>query len=687
MIAKEIYSIGYTLPKDHLWQDNKNPYKDHSDGEHTVVSPDEKTITAVLNFKHKKLNGKAVFYDKEREERFNYKDDMIHGWGVILENSIENTKLYYENGMLKRKLLRENSRDGYWKEMDVFSNRILGYFMLDENHKRTGVGYSYYNGIIEGVYEYTGDEKGFCYKSMNNGIMKEYSKEGMVYEGYFKNSFEEDFPRSEKKDPSASTSVLPYPRLAESICHDWKEFFPANSNLDVEIVNNQKEGKGRVYSEFGIPLAELSFVNGELDGVCVFMNHFGEKEKEICFEKGVRYGWFCYYEQGVITKMGLHDKDKEVSLLRLHSQDPSFLEELVDGKVVRVCKYNDNHKRDGLCGLYNDDHLQSVIRYENGVEKGLVYEFDGDIMTEYVNDQIVYHGEYYGNITTGFERKEGGYSRKIEGEKMIEYEDGLIVYVGEYSKKDYHRCGKGRTIQYEDGNLKEVIEWNNDSRLKRMTFDKNKMIEYGKDDIIVYQGDFKGDVENGFVRDGTGYEYYKNGDLKYMGSWANGKREGEGRYYKKTELKYSGKWKNGKPDGIGCWLDGQEKRYEGEWKKGRFEVKTGVWFDYNNEMIGEKLDGNSNIKVKKEAKRGVKKVVCCLLVTMLLCITLILCCGLRFFLIGENYFPAWFGKVTISGCNDIDGVIFIRDIMWLKEITVASNSMQNVREIHLNSRI
>ena len=274
---------------------------------------------------------------------------------------------------------------------------------------------------------------------------------------------------------------------------------------------------------------------------------------------------------------------------------------------------------------------------------------------------------------------------------MIECEDGLIVYVGEYSKEDYERCGKGRTIQYGDGKVKKVIEWDGDSRLKRMTFDKNKMTEYGKYNCIVYQGDFKGDVTNGFVRDGTGYEYDRSGNLKYMGSWVDGKREGEGRYYKKTELIYSGNWKKGKPDGMGIWWNGNEKKYEGEWKDGKFEVEKGVWFDYEKEeLLKEEGKKKSKSKEKKKEKKnngGFGKIVCCLFGIVLLVVLLILCFGLRFLHIGENRFPAWFGKVTISGCNGIDGVVLISDYEWIKEITVTSDSMQNVREIYLNSRM
>ena len=50
---------------------------------------------------------------------------------------------------------------------------------------------------------------------------------------------------------------------------------------------------------------------------------------------------------------------------------------------------------------------------------------------------------------------------------------------------------------------------------------------------------------------GKGYEYYKNGNIKYKGEFFNDKYEGNGKYYFENGNYYEGNWKNGKMNGKG----------------------------------------------------------------------------------------------------------------------------------------
>ena len=59
------------------------------------------------------------------------------------------------------------------------------------------------------------------------------------------------------------------------------------------------------------------------------------------------------------------------------------------------------------------------------------------------------------------------------------------------------------------------------------------MTELDSDGKRIYEGAFKGSVENGFVREGKGREYAKGRKMvEYLGEWKNGKRNGVGTEYR-----------------------------------------------------------------------------------------------------------------------------------------------------------
>jgi hypothetical protein len=89
----------------------------------------------------------------------------------------------------------------------------------------------------------------------------------------------------------------------------------------------------------------------------------------------------------------------------------------------------------------------------------------------------------------------------------------------------------------------------------------------------------------------------------YIGSWNNGKREGNGRIsYDSPELSYSyqGSWVNDLQHGFGIYdskhvIDGIviKNNYIGEWEKGQFHGK-GKLTTYDNDNIIECLEGTFN---------------------------------------------------------------------------------------------
>ena len=162
--------------------------------------------------------------------------------------------------------------------------------------------------------------------------------------------------------------------------------FPKDSIIQVEVINGKKEGKGNVVSGEGIRLAELNFRNDQLNGNCIFLNEYGERVREVNFENGVAEGFYCEYNKKSISKMGINKNGKAFSELRKHANNSQLLEEVVNSKVISVCKYSKEYKKDGLCTFYENDEIVIIdyktdaIPYESR-KKELAYQYKYQILS------------------------------------------------------------------------------------------------------------------------------------------------------------------------------------------------------------------------------------------------------------------------------------------------------------------
>lgn len=206
--VQDIYTGEITLPEGYEWKNNKNPYVIKKDGVY-IVRNIEGTIRIIFNFVNGKINGE-VQYVGDQQETYKFKDNKKHGWGFIM--IYENYVIieYYENGKLLRKLVKEDNISHLWKEVNIETNEIIGYYNLDENNRRNGICYCYSHGVINGVFEYKDDKQVRCLKTMENGIMTEFDEDGNeIYKGYFKNNLKEDFPQTDAIDLSAIVKKPP----------------------------------------------------------------------------------------------------------------------------------------------------------------------------------------------------------------------------------------------------------------------------------------------------------------------------------------------------------------------------------------------------------------------------------------------------------------------------------------------
>ena len=266
-----------------------------------------------------------------------------------------------------------------------------------------------------------------------------------------------------------------------------------------------------------------------------------------------------------------------------------------DGKAMIV---NDGvaylrleYKRGSLTGVVERMNEFGAIELRghlvNGVENGFFEEYDG-------NDNVVWRG-YYKNGRRDPENRNRIVRKGKNTVRSIEH--------GEFYELDE----KGKVTQlclYESGVRSRVVA----------TFSGDTMTELDSNGKRIYEGAFKGNVENGFVREGKGRAYAKGGKMvEYLGDWKNGKRNGVGTEYRGLIALYIGEWKNGMKDGKGKEMDENGRVvFVGEWKDGKGKGKEmdadgngmyeGEWWNGKRNGMGEVLKGTRWIGHWKDGK-------------------------------------------------------------------------------------
>ena len=254
-----------------------------------------------------------------------------------------------------------------------------------------------------------------------------------------------------------------------------------------------------------------------------------------------------------------------------NSTSSGFLSGFVEGYVEMP--------PDGLNGEcyvhYQGEHSQCVlmVRLVNGIREGEALM---------VNDGMPYLRLHYekGSLTGVVERMNDNGIPEMRGHLVDGVESGLFLEYDEYGNvvwKGTYRNGArysevhnrvvqmgclddGSSLFYEldeNGLPTQLCLYVNGVRGRVIQkFNATTMTELDRNEKKVYEGGFKGDMENGFVREGKGKEFVNDGrEAVYYGEWKNGKRDGQGTELKRFKPVYIGEWKDGKRNGNGRELD------------------------------------------------------------------------------------------------------------------------------------
>ena len=250
---------------------------------------------------------------------------------------------------------------------------------------------------------------------------------------------------------------------------------PNGYSWDVKMENGMKEGEVIVRNRMRMVHAILLYHQDKLNGLCLFYNK-GKLVEKRTYVNNVAEGWSCELEKGGVEKWYIYRNGKKFSKLVKCEELEEFWTEIAieSGSIISICRYNEDHVKNGKCYLFEDNSIRKIVSYDNGEEKDCIIIFNEEEMTEYDNG-------------------------------------GNVIYIGCFEnslKNDYPRHGEGNEMKGD-----ECVYYGN--------WNRNKKKGYGsslRNGIVYYEGEWKDNLPNG-----EGELNDENGDLKYQGMWERGK--------------------------------------------------------------------------------------------------------------------------------------------------------------------
>ena len=335
----------------------------------------------------------------------------------------------------------------------------------------------------------------------------------------------------------------------EHYCKDGKKY-----SVEARYKNGKKEGEAILFDVNHVAIANLVFVDNELNGECVIRND----EYVVIFRgryvNGVKEGeCYEYDESGNEIFHGVYRNGIRQKLLEELKNRESFYCEysISDLSMISVSQYcSDLSKKNGICYVLKNGVVERECIMKNGVEERVIRLFEGDRMKEMDEEgRIVYEGGFDGDYIRGFIRCGNG--REIDRRGKVLYEGEwrenkryvIVKREGRMRGRDMYReeCMDSRLLsigelnsdkekngvcyEFEGGRVVRECEYEN-GIMKRVLRELNGdvMIEYDNDEHKVYEGGYCGDYGSGYMRNGEGKEYDMNGKVVYEDGYVKGKK-------------------------------------------------------------------------------------------------------------------------------------------------------------------
>lgn len=405
-----------------------------------------------------------------------------------------------------------------------------------------------------------------------------------------------------------------------------KEYFGFDNKKLKKIttyVNGKLNGVSKVFNSHDELTAETFYLDGKKNGIEKKYNNDGELTSETIYLEGKKNGIEkTYNNDGKLTSETIYLDDKKHGLEKLFSQ--------IDGILITETNWQQG-KKQGIQKTYDwvfSQKLQSETPFVDDKEDGVQINFNTD-------------GTVWGRQTwaNGIKTVNDGGIKKPDNQDSKSTSSTTVkgVWVQQYIKKLQYVNYNTQNVLNDDGKLvtrttvgdqeNTVLEYEGEV-VNGKREGKGKLYSYPstmKDDIILYIGDFKNGLPNGYgyLRplyskkiggnpDKEQYQIgfwkngfyvgpnanwvknvYDNGDT-FEGEIENGKMNGKGKYTWKNKnfvitqtdgsttyvTEYSGGWKNNNLHGQGRCYYGDSTFYDGDFVNGKREGKGELTLSY-----------------------------------------------------------------------------------------------------------
>lgn len=439
---------------------------------------------------------------------------------------------YYPNGEKSSEGFLVNNRpDGYWKTY-------------------------YENGLIKSE----GNRKNFELDS----IWKFYNEEGII-------SLEINYSAGKKQ--GQRVTYLPEEVIRENFEQDIKSGLTQHFDLKERLMKSVpfekglEEGTARQYDTLGTIIELTTYKRGYV----VERERINRRDSE-----NRQHGpWKWFYENGIIKTEGVFknglrnglfkEYDKQGNLRKIEK----FVDDLKQESAEEVARLD--LRRD----YYPSGKVKIEATYRQGVPEGIRREFDeeGEVVRSFIfrNGILASEGiinaeglrqgfwkDYYPDRTL---KSQGNY---LNGNKTGEWE--FFYPKGEIEQRgSYDKTGKpvGKWVWfYSTGQLLREEIYRNGLRDGLMT-------EYSPEGIVIAQGEYIDDLEDGFWT-------FENGFHREEGEFSEGMRQGSWKhYFEDNSLAFEGSFVEDQPNGKHTYYHPNGKKLEeGQYLMGR---KNGEW--------------------------------------------------------------------------------------------------------------
>lgn len=457
-------------------------------------------------------------------QKFFYDNGQLSSEGTMKEGQpVGLWKTYYENGNLKS--------EGFWNNGKIDSTWV----------------FYYETGVLKDSITYD--------QGIKNGPATHFTQEGFrEYRTFYRDNRQDSLLITFHPNGQISSeanllagrkhgTVKEYAedgRLITNIRYD-RGYEQTREELNRYDDNGNKTGKWLEYHPNGELAREVSYKNGQEDGI---VKEYNEKGNLIGMEK---------YESGIIQ-----ENAAETYFIDL------YREYFPDGSVRLVGGKTEDGRKQGVFREY--DQKGNIVR-------GLIYEHDTLIAEGgIVDEKGIFRGDWKYYYITGELKGEGAYKDGVK--------DGLWVYYhinGELEQKGKYSKGKPSgdwKWYYANGQLEREEGFRGGLR-------DGMVVEYDTIGNVMTRGEYLDGMREGEW-------YYNVGDHIEKGAFVADLKDGLWEFYYKNEeetLMFEGEYDNGLEVGKHVWYHPNGKvELEGKYRSG---LKTGDWkkFDENGQPV------------------------------------------------------------------------------------------------------